>query len=148
YKKVPFNDSLSSEIYDEYIETLDEGKNYFLKSDIQDFEQYKSVLLNDIKKGDLSAMYHIFNVYQTRYLERLNFALSQVSTSFDFTKDETYTYNRKGEDWFANQEEANEVWRKRVKYDLLTLKLSRTGEEKESEAKNIETLSNRYKNLI
>jgi len=148
YKKVPFNDSLSSEIFDEYIKTLDEGKNYFLKSDIDEFEQYRKLLLNDLKEGDLSAMFHIFNVYQNRYLERLNYALSQVKTGFDFTKDEEYTYNRKNENWFASKEEANQIWRKRVKYDMLTLKLSRTATEKEDTQKSIETLTKRYQNLI
>src|SRR5690606_34058002 len=148
YKKVPFNDSLSSEIYDKYIKTLDEGKNYFLKSDIDDFESYRNVILNDLKEGDLSSMFYIFNVYQKRYLELLKYAESQVKSDFDFTKDEKYTYNRKNEDWFSSKDEADDSWRKRVKYDMLTLKLSRTGEEVENKQKNIETLTNRYENLI
>lgn len=148
YKKVTFNDSLSSEIFDKYIKTLDEGKNYFLKNDIEDFETYRNVILDDLKEGDLSSMFHIFNVYQTRYLERLKFAESQVKNDFDFTKDEKYTYNRKNEDWFATKEEADDAWRKRVKYDMLTLKLSRSGEEVENKQKSIETLTKRYENLI
>lgn len=148
YKKVLFNDSLSTEVFNEYIKVLDEGKNYFLNSDIQEFEKYRPTLLKDLKNGDLSAMFHIFNVYQTRYLERLNYALSQVNTNFDFTKDEDYTYNRKNEDWFSSIEEANDVWRKRVKYDMLTLKLSRTPAEQANSKKSIETLTKRYENLI
>jgi len=148
YKKVPFNDSLSSEVFDKYIKTLDEGKNYFLKSDIEEFEPYRNVILNDLKEGDLSSMFHIFNVYQTRYLERLKYAESQVNNDFDFTVDENYTYNRKNEDWFASKEEADDTWRKRVKYDMLTLKLSRSGDEAENKQKNIETLTKRYENLI
>jgi len=148
YKKVPFNDSLSSVIFDEYIESLDPGKNYFLKSDITEFEKYRENVLDDLKEGDLSVMFHIFNVYQQRYLERLRYAASQVKTDFDFSVDESYTYNREKEDWFASNEEAEQVWKKRVKYDMLTLKLSRTGDDKEDQAKNVETLSNRYENII
>jgi carboxyl-terminal processing protease len=148
YKKVPFNDSLSSVVFDEYIESLDGGKNYFLKSDITGFEKYRENILEDLKEGDLSVMFHIFNVYQQRYLERLRFAASQVKNDFDFSVDEAYTYNREKEDWFASTEEAEEVWRKRVKYDMLTLKLSRTGDEADDYAKNVETLTNRYENII
>lgn len=148
YKKVPFNDSLSSEVFDKYIKTLDEGKNYFLKSDIKDFEQYRSLILDDLKNGDLSSMFHIFNVYQTRYLERLKYAESQVKDDFDFTLDEEYTYNRNDEDWFASKEEADNAWKKRVKYDMLTLKLSRSDQEVDNRQKNIETLTKRYENLI
>lgn len=150
YKKVVFNDSLSNEVFNEYIKTLDEGKNYFLKSDIDSFEQYRKTVLSDLKDGDLSSMFHIFNVYETRYLERLNYALSQVKDSFDFTKQEEYTYNRKNENWFASTEEANAVWKKRVKYDMLTLNLgnSATDKNKADNSKNIETLTKRYRNLI
>jgi len=147
YKKVPFNDSLSSEIYDVYLKTLDEGKNYFLKSDIESFEQYRPVLLKDLTEGDLSAMFHMFNVYQKRYLERLNYATSLVDSDFDFTKDEDYTYNRKDEDWFNSTEEAEETWQKRVKYDMLILKI-REEEGKEDKEKRVKTLTDRYNNLI
>src|SRR5690606_34040526 len=148
YKKVPFNDSLSSVVFDEYIESLDPGKNYFLKSDITEFEKYRGNIFEDLREGDLSVMFHIFNVYQQRYLERLRYAASQVKTDFDFSVDESYTYNREKEDWFASNEEAEQVWKKRVKYDMLTLKLSRTGDDQEDQAKNVETLSNRYENII
>src|SRR5690606_6550601 len=134
YKKVPFNYSLSSVIYDEYLKSLDPGKNYFLKSDITEFEKYRENVLEDLKEGDLSVMFHMFNVYQQRYLERLRYAASQVKSDFDFSTDETYTYNREKEDWFASNEEAEQVWKKRVKYDMLTLKMSRTGAEKEDQA--------------
>ncbi|HLT42074.1 MAG TPA: carboxy terminal-processing peptidase [Sphingobacteriaceae bacterium] len=146
YKKVPFNDSLSSVIFDNYIKTIDEGKNYLLKSDIDAFEKYRFTLLPDLKNGDLSTMYYIFNTYQTRYLERLNYAYSQVNTSFDFTKDEEYVYNRENEDWFSSSAEADSAWKKRVKYDMLLLTMSKTATD--SVGKNENTLSERYQNLI
>ena len=151
YKKVPFNDSLSSVIFDNYQKTIDEGKNYFLKSDIDDFEQYRYTLLPDLKKGDLSTMFYMFNVYQKRYLERMTFALSQVNSSFDFTKDEEYTYNREKEEWFASTANADSSWKKKVKYDMLLLSLSKTGKDsvaKDSVAKTEKTLSDRYSTLI
>jgi carboxyl-terminal processing protease len=146
YKKVPFNDSLSSVIFDNYIKTIDEGKNYLFKSDIDDFEKYRFTLLPDLKKGDLSTMYYIFNIYQTRYLDRLDYALSQVKTHFDFTKDEEYTYNREKEDWFSSTAEADSAWKKKVKYDMLLLTMSTIA--KDSVSKNEKTLTERYQNLI
>jgi carboxyl-terminal processing protease len=146
YKKVPFNDSLSSVIFDNYIKTLDEGKNYLLKSDIDVFEKYRLTLLPDLKKGDLSTMYFIFNTYQNRYLERLNYAFSQVNTPFNFTKDEEYTYNRENENWFSSTAEADSAWQKKVKYDMLLLTMSKTAND--SIGKNENTLSERYQNLI
>lgn len=146
YKKVPFNDSLSSVLFDNYIKTLDEGKNYLLKSNIDDFEKYRLTLLPDLKKGDLSSMYYIFNIYQKQYLDRMSYALSQVNTPFNFTKDEEYTYNREKEDWFSSVAEADSAWKKKVKYDMLLLTMSKTAND--SVGKNEKTLTDRYQNLI
>ncbi len=143
YKKVSLNDSISSIVFDNYIKSLDAGRNYFLASDMADFSQYRNTFDEDLKSGDLSVPFYIFNVYQKRYNERLKFAISQINHAFDFSKDEQYTYNREKMPWFSSDAAANQQWLQRVKYDLLNLKL--TGSESE---KNIETLRKRYENLI
>ncbi len=147
YKKVPFGDSISSIIFDNLIKAVDQGKNYLMQSDIDAFEQYRNTLGEDFRTGDLSAAYHVFNVYMKRYLDRLDYALTQIDEPHDFSVDERYVYNRENENWFTSEEEADDQWRKRVKYDLLNLRLS--GEVTDSAtAKQRETLTNRYKNLI
>jgi len=147
YKKVPFNDSISSIIFDNLIKAVDQGKNYLLQSDIDEFEQYRGTLAQDFRDGDLSAAYHIFNVYLERYLGRLDYAIEQVATPHDFSVNEVYAYNREDANWFASEAEADEQWRKRVKYDLLNLRISGDGSDSTT-AKQQETLTNRYKNLI
>lgn len=147
YKKVPFDDSLSSVVFDLYLKNLDQGKNYFLQSDIDSFEPYRKVLLNDLKNGDLSAMFHIYNVYRKRFNEQLKYAISQIDKKYDFTKEESFVYDREKLAWFKTEAEAQESWRKRIKYDLLNLKLSSTGKEGE-ETKNKKTLKERYQNLL
>lgn len=143
YKKVKLDDSLSAVIYDKYLKSLDPGHNYFLASDIADFNQYKTVLDDDLREGDLSAMFRIFNTWKKRYTERLSYAISQTSRKFDFSTNETYTYNREKLPWYKNNQEANTEWLKRVKYDLLNLRLSGT-----DDAKNAKTLKTRYENLL
>lgn len=148
YKKVPLGDSISSIIYDNLLKSLDEGRNYLMKSDVDAFEAYRFHLADDFKKGDLSSVYHVYNVYIERYLDRMNYAMRQIDAPHDFSIDETYVFNRKNEDWFADTSEANEQWRKRVKYDLLNLRLSSKDRSDSTQAKNRETLRNRYTQLI
>ncbi len=147
YKKVPLDDSISSIVFTNLIEAIDGGKNYLMQSDIDGFEQYRNALAKDFRDGDLSAAYHIFNVYMERYINRLEYALTQVDVPHDFSKDEVYVYNREKESWFTSEAEADEQWRKRVKYDLLNLRLSGTVTDS-SETSNKETLRDRYKYLI
>jgi carboxyl-terminal processing protease len=143
YKKVAINDSISSVILDNYLKSIDEGRNYLLENDVKEFNQYRYSLDDDLREGDLNALFRIFNIFQKRYEERLKFSLTQVNNKFDFTKNETYTYNREKLPWFTTVARANEAWIKRVKYDLLNLKLAGS-----DETKNVQNLKKRYENLL
>lgn len=147
YKKVPMSDSLSNIVYENLLKSMDQGKTYLLEEDIQSFEKYRKNISQDFKKGDLSAPFYMFNVYTQRYLECMEHALSQVEAEHDFSEEEYYTNFREKLDWFTSKEELLDQWRKRVKYDLLNLKLTSTGEDNDEE-KQKEILRKRYSNLI
>lgn len=142
YKKPKLNDSLSSVIFDRYIKALDPSKYYFLESDIKDFEANRYSLDDDFRIGDLSAPFYIFNVYLKRYNERVNYSISQIKNKFDFNQNDTYVYDRSELPWAKTNAELDDLWKKRVKYELVNLKIAGT-----DEAKNIETLTKRYTNL-
>jgi len=143
YKKVPLNDSISAVIYDRYIKLLDESHNYLLASDIADFDKYKTAFDDDVKSGNLNNVFYIFNVYQKRYIEHIKYSIAQLDKDFDFSKDETFTYDREKLPWVASQAEMDNLWALRVKYDLLNLKLANS-----DLAKDKETLKKRYENLL
>jgi len=143
YKKLPLDDSLSGVIYTRYLKSLDENHNYLLASDVKSFEQFKTKLDDDIKAGDLADVFYMFNVYQKRYLERVKYSLAQIDKDYDFTKNETFTYDRTDLPFVSTEGEMNDIWSKRVKYDLLNLKLASP-----DMAKNKETLKKRYENLL
>jgi carboxyl-terminal processing protease len=143
YKKVPLNDSLSQVIYNRYIKMLDESHNYLLASDIADFDKYKTVLDDDVKSGNLNDVFYIFNVYQKRYIEHINYSIAQVDKNFDFDKNEVFNYDREKLPWVGSQSEMDDLWTLRVKYDLLNLKMANS-----DLAKDRETLKKRYQNLL
>ena len=150
YKKVPMNDSVSSIVFDNLVKSIDQGRNYLLASDLEDFEQYRKNISQDFKKGDLSAPFYMFNVYSKRYLECLEYALTQVDAEHDFNVDEKYAAYREKLPYFNSEEELKDQWRKRVKYDLLNLRLAVTDKDsvETSAEKHKENLQKRYKNLI
>ena len=143
YQKVNVDDSFSSIVLDEYLKALDAGKSYFLQSDIADFEKFRLTMDDDIRDGDLSVPFFIFNVYQKRYNDRVNFALKELDKKFTFTGNETYTYDREKLPWLKSEAESNTLWSRRIKYEMLNLKVTGT-----EEAKIRETLKKRYENLI
>ncbi|HEY1061824.1 MAG TPA: carboxy terminal-processing peptidase [Daejeonella sp.] len=143
YQKVVVDDAFSSIVFDEYLKALDNGKSYFLQSDIADFEKYRLTMDDDLRSGDLSVPFYIFNVYQKRYNDRVAFALKEIDKKFDFTSNETYTYDREKLPWLKSEAESNNLWSKRVKYEMLNLKVTGT-----DESKIKETLKKRYENLV
>jgi carboxyl-terminal processing protease len=142
YKKVKVNDEFSSTVLDRYLKALDPGKSYFLQSDIKEFEKFRTTLDDDLRSGDLSAPFYIFNVYQKRYTNRVNYALAQIDKSYTFNTNEKYTYDREKMPWLLSSAEADDLWSKKIKYELLNLKLSSADQEK-----NKKTLKERYKSL-
>jgi len=143
YKKVELNDSISVVIYNRYLKTMDESHNYFLASDIQDFDKYKTVLDDDAKTGNLNDAFYIFNVYQKRYIERMTYSISQLDNNFDFSKSDNFTYDRDNQPYVSSVAEMNKLWTERVKYDMLNLKLAGN-----DVAKSKDLLKKRYENLL
>lgn len=143
YKKVELNDSIANVVFNRYIKALDENHNYFLASDLKSFEPFKKTLSDNIKEGDLTSVFSIFNIYKKRYNERIQYSLSQLNANFDYTKKEEFVYDRDSLPWVTSAAVMNDIWTKRVKYDLLNLRLASP-----DMVKNKATLKKRYQNLL
>lgn len=124
YKPIRFNDELSEQMYDRYIESLDFNRTIFLEQDIAKYEQYRDKFDNALKSGKLDFAYDLFNLSMKRRFERYDYSLSLLENEFDFTKDDKYYFDREQAPYAKTQEELNELWRQKVKYDALRLKLT------------------------
>lgn len=141
YLPVQLNDELSGRIFDLYLKNLDYYRNHLLASDVEKFAQYRDKFDDGISRGNLGFAFEIFNTAQKRRFERFDYALALLEQEYNFDVDDSYTYDREGAAWPADQKELDEMWRQRVKFDVLNLIL--TGKTQE-EAKEI--LAKRYRN--
>ena len=142
YKEISINNSLSDQILSAYLEALDPNRSYFYQKDIDSFQIFRYKLDDAITKSELSAPFQMFRLYQARVDERVLYALDLLNKKFNFKIDEELIIDRSELPWAKNSNELNEIWRKRVKNDVLTLKLA------DKEAKEIkETLQKRYKGI-
>jgi carboxyl-terminal processing protease len=124
YRRAPLDDRLSSLILDRYLDAIDGGRSYFFASDIADFERYRYELDDAIKAGDVEPAFAIFRRFQQRSRERIAYADSLLATKPNFDVDESFSFDREKEPWPASVAEMNELWRKRVKNDALSLMLA------------------------
>ncbi len=142
YRTRPLDDTLSSEIFDTYLESMDPNKSFFNRADIDEFEKYRYTLDDLLDDSELTPAFDIFKRYRSRVQERVEYALSILEGEFDFSIDENYQFDRSELDW-SNETELNDIWRKRVKNDFLNLKLA---DKAETEIR--ETLGKRYNRLV
>lgn len=147
YRKTNLNDSLSSVILREYIETLDNNKSYFLSSDINDFKIYADKIDDLTKIENVEPAYIIYDVFKKRFDERMDYIYEELlSYDFDFTLDEYYDTDRSELKYANSEEELNDLWRQIIKSQVLSLTLN--GKEKEEISKTLKTRYDRFKKAI
>ncbi|WP_223544238.1 carboxy terminal-processing peptidase [Pseudomonas sp. A-B-19] len=146
YSKPPLDDARSVIIYDSYLKLLDPSRSYFMASDIAEFDKWKTQFDDFLKSGDLNAGFTIYKRYLDRVKARLDFALAELGKGvdkIDFTTKETLLIDRKDAPWLKSTAELDDLWRKRVKDEVLRMKIAG------KEPKQIqETLTKRYKNQL
>ncbi len=142
YRAAPIDDDLSRAIFERYLEGLDPNKSYFTQRDVEHFSRYRDKLDDALNGAELKPAFEIFRVYRQRVDERIDRALKVLDGEFDFTLDESYRVDRSEDDWAKDHATLDELWRKRVKNDFLSLRL--TGKE---DAKIRETLGERYEGI-
>jgi carboxyl-terminal processing protease len=125
YKQIDLDDALSLKIFDRFIRSLDFNRNVFTAEDIKGFEAYKSKFDDAIERGNLSIAYEIYQLNMQRRAERYEYALTLLNKEFDFElANDKFIYDREEAEWAKNTKELDELWRQRVKYDALNLKLA------------------------
>src|SRR5258706_665896 len=144
YRRIKLNDSLSSAILESYLKELDNNKTYFLASDVKSFEKYRFSIDDFTNNENVDLAYDIYNVFRKRYQERMDYVMSNlVNQDFDFTVDEYYETDRDHEAWAQDVAALNDVWRKIIKNQELSLRLAG---KKPEEIKD--TIKKRYERFI
>jgi carboxyl-terminal processing protease len=138
----PIDDDIAKRWFTIFLEGLDPWKLHFLQSDIDGFMQKRDSLDDLVKRGDVSFAYEVFNRFLERVDARLPLIEKMVNGPQDFTKPESIVIDREAAAWAKSEAEAEDNWRKRIKYDLLIQKMEKTPPE---EAKD--KLLRRYKSF-
>ncbi|WP_299074385.1 carboxy terminal-processing peptidase [uncultured Paraglaciecola sp.] len=125
YKQIDLDDQLSTKIFDRFLRSLDFNRNVFSSEDIKRFSAYKTKFDDAIEQGNLSIAYEIYQLNMQRRAQRYEYALTLLDKEFNFElPNDKFVYDREDAPWAKNTQELDELWRQRVKYDALNLKLA------------------------
>jgi carboxyl-terminal processing protease len=124
--KHKLDDEISQRALEQFVKKLDAMKFYFYQSDFDGFAKSRNDLDDLVGAGDVSFAYTVFDVFLKRIDERLVMVDEILAENLDFTVDETLITDPDKLTYAKTPAEAKDRWRKRIKYDLLTLKNDKT----------------------
>ena len=136
YLQHPMDDKMSALLYDEYFKELDPQKIFFCKEDINKFKQFRYKLDDYLAAGDIKFAFEVYKVFLKRLDAYEAYAYTLLAQGFTFTENEDYDFNRADEDWVENEADLKELWRKKLKNDVLTLMLVKKVAETEPQEGN------------
>ena len=110
------NDDFSEGVYTSFLTQIDQFKNYFYQSDIDDFQRFETQLDDQILKHDVS----FFNLVYERILKRIEaskgFYSKVLEQPFDFDIEEVYSTDYENSSYANSKSELLDKWRKQLKF--------------------------------
>lgn len=126
YNRRPIDDDASKTFLKNYLDAFDYNHMILEKADVDEFEaKYAKTLDDKVKSGDVDAAYEIYERVLRRLEERVALVKTLTAMEHDFTKDESVVLDRHESLWPKDRKEAEELWRLRIKHEILLERLNR-----------------------
>ena len=133
------------QLISDFLAELDPQRLFFTKEDEQTFlKQYGTRIETDLAYlGNIDVAFDIYRIYEQRVQARTSWIFEKLKQDFDFTGQEFYAPDRSKSPFPANAAEADDIWVRRVKYEILQDILAKKSPE---DAKG--TVRKRYERML
>ena len=122
----PFDDEMSRKAWSNLITQCDYSHSVFLQSDLDAWAPMQTRIDDALREGDVSFGFDVHRVFVKRLGERVAFVTNLLETQeFDFSSEEVYLFKRDKAPWPTTTEEAEDIWRMRIKNEMLALMIGR-----------------------
>jgi carboxyl-terminal processing protease len=121
YSQHPFDAEISAKFLDRYLDTLDYFHLFFLQSDVQEFESYRTNLnILTLKDDDITPCWVMFSRFMDRVHQRIGWVTNLLETeTFVFTNHDRFTVNRHALPYAKDLAEARGFWRQELRCEYL-----------------------------
>jgi len=145
YNKEAVNAASYPQLLSDYMAELDPQRLFFTAGDERAFhDQYGSRVETDLAYlGNIDVAFDIYRVYEQRVQARTSWVFEQLKQDIDFNTQESYVPDRSKSPFPADAAEADALWHRRIKYEVLQAILSKKTAE---EAKT--TVHKRYERML
>jgi carboxyl-terminal processing protease len=132
--RLPLNDEMAGRALALFIDKLDYDRTVFLASDIEEFRNETDKLADALKGGDLAFAFRVFETYKTRLRNRTAFVNETLEKPMDFSLPESYSWKRKDANWAESDPAWDNLWRLKVKNEVVSRLVSRTLQQEDAKA--------------
>lgn len=121
YNKDALTQKDYTQLISEFMADLDPLHLYFTAQDETALrQQYGPRVMTDLAYlGNIDASFAIFNLFEQRVQSRTAWIFNELTKDFDFTTQEQFAPDRSKSAWPLNTAEADDLWRRRLKYEML-----------------------------
>jgi carboxyl-terminal processing protease len=140
YTPRKIDDSLSLDFFNEYLKSIDRGKNFLLKEDIELLSEYKYDLDDQLATDRLDFFNLSISLLEKRTKEVQTIYRDLLKEPFDYTLDEKVEMDSDEVDFCNNLDELKDRWRKALKYQMIT-RISNKMKSQEEAAEKSDTVS-------
>ncbi len=133
------------ELIKNYMSDWDGQRMFFLDGDRLEFERRfgEGLYWNIASLGRIDAAFDIFNVYETRANDRIKWIFKELERDFKLDTADTFALERKDAAWPASAAESDDLWRRRLKFEIIQQLLAdKTVEEA------VSTVRKRYERML
>ena len=143
------NDEISQRAWTNLVTLYDFDHSVFLKSDLDSLAAHEKTLDDEIKAGDVSFGYDVYNLYLRRLRERIDFATNLIATAtWDFSTNEVYRIRRKDAPWPEDVAAAEDYWRRRIKNEVLVATINHELDKSTNTLEVAKDLLKRYRQYV
>ncbi|MDA0718559.1 MAG: carboxy terminal-processing peptidase [Bacteroidetes bacterium] len=149
YDPKELDDTFSLNVWENYIESLDPLKRYFLAQDIEDFRAYSLLIDDQIRAKELTFFDVVYETYLDRSQATKAYYKDILAKPFDYTIQESINTDYDKLEYAQTAQELKEHWRKQLKYTALSNMYDLIEEQKEARGMNPDSIpSDEIRDLI
>ncbi len=119
YDAREINDEFSEGVYDKYLGGLDGSKRFFYASDVEEFNEYRDKIDDQIKEKEIGFFDLTYNRLQKRSEEARKIYKEILEKPFDFSETEDINTDFSEAEYVSSKKELKERWRKQLKFSTL-----------------------------
>jgi carboxyl-terminal processing protease len=137
YSQSKLDDVRSERAFQQFLKDLDGRKQFFYEKDIQDLSKYKFQIDDQFKEKKLEFLKKAYEILATRMTEAESIYKEYLAKPIDFKIDEMIETDYEKRSWVKNNNDFKDLWRKSLKYqvmtEILTAELEQEAKVKEEE---------------